>query len=91
MLKDESGRCANMETITVHSHVGEDGVLKLQVPLLVTNMDLEVVLMVQPLTSVSTPSSAWPEGFFEAVAGGWQGEPLMRESQGDYETRDNLE
>jgi hypothetical protein len=32
-----------METITVHSHVGEDGVLNLQVPLLVTNTDLEVV------------------------------------------------
>jgi hypothetical protein len=75
----------------VHSHIGEDGVLKLQVPLLVTNMDLEVVLMVQPLTSVSTPSSSWQEGFLEAVAGGWQGEPLMREPQGDYETRDDLE
>jgi hypothetical protein len=91
MLKDESERWANMETITVHSHVGEDGVLNLQVPLLVTNTDLEVVIMVQPLKSVSTPSSAWPEGFFEAVAGGWQGEPLVREPQGDYETRDDLE
>jgi hypothetical protein len=91
MLKDESERWTNMETITVQSHVGEDGVLKLQIPLLVTNMDLEVVLMVQPLTRVSTPSRAWPEGFFEVVAGGWQGKPLVREPQGDYETRDDLE
>jgi hypothetical protein len=32
----------------------------------------------------------WPEGYFEEVVGGWQGEPLLREVQGDYETRDPL-
>jgi len=32
----------------------------------------------------------WPEGFFETVAGGWQGEPLSRHEQGQFETRDAL-
>ncbi len=31
-----------------------------------------------------------PEGFLESVMGGWQGEPLVREYEGDYEQRDNL-
>ena len=29
----------------------------------------------------------WPEGYFEAVVGGWKGEPLTRPSQGDFEKR----
>jgi len=32
----------------------------------------------------------WPEGFFEEVLGGWQGEPLMRPLQGQLEQRDAL-
>ena len=39
-----------MKTITLNSHVGADGILTLQVPVKVTNADLEVVLIVQPVT-----------------------------------------
>lgn len=31
----------------------------------------------------------WPEGFFEEVLGGWQGE-LERPAQGEYEERETL-
>ncbi|HKV07449.1 MAG TPA: hypothetical protein VJ725_04865 [Thermoanaerobaculia bacterium] len=34
--------------------------------------------------------NAWPEGFFERVAGAWQGEPLERPSQPYFEERDKL-
>lgn len=34
--------------------------------------------------------SGWPPGFFEATAGAWAGEPVVREAQGDYEVRDEL-
>lgn len=30
---------------------------------------------------------SWPEGFFEDVVGGWQGENLQRPPQGEYEER----
>jgi len=33
----------------------------------------------------------WPEGFFEGIVGGWQGEALQRPPQGDYEQRIVLE
>lgn len=29
----------------------------------------------------------WPDGFYEATAGAWIGEPLIRELQGEYEER----
>lgn len=73
-----------MKSITLRSHVGEDGVLKLQVPLDVINTDLEVMVIVQPITTTSSPEAyqekEWLPGFFEEVIGGWEGEPLVRES-----------
>lgn len=33
----------------------------------------------------------WPEGYFEEVIGGWQGEPLLRLPQGEFEQREALE
>lgn len=35
-------------------------------------------------------SEEWPERFFEDVVGGWQGEPLQRPPQGEFEARDAL-
>jgi hypothetical protein len=35
--------------------------------------------------------SGWPETYFAEVVGGWQGGPLERPSQGDFELRDNLD
>jgi hypothetical protein len=32
-------------------------------------------------------NDGWPAGLFERTAGAWQGEPLTREPQGDYEQR----
>lgn len=33
----------------------------------------------------------WPEGYFDQVFGRWEGEPLRREDEGDYESRPELE
>jgi len=35
--------------------------------------------------------SGWPDGYFEQVFGRWEGEPLQRPEQGDYEQRERLE
>ena len=88
-----------MESIQLRSHVGTDGILKLEVPLEVRDSDLDVVIVVQPRGSRPPrqtepdrePRSelGWPEGFFERVAGAWKGEPLRREDQGEYEARDD--
>ena len=79
-----------METITLHSRVGADGLLKLQVPLKATNTDLEVVLIVQPVVPAEQ-DLGWPPGFFEQTYGSFQDQPLVREPQGEYETREELD
>lgn len=35
-------------------------------------------------------SSGWPEGYFQQVVGGWQGEELVRPEQPPLEQRDKL-
>jgi len=42
-----------------------------------------------PTEKTSNPN--WPAGFCEQIFGGWQGEPLKRFPQGEYEIRDELE
>lgn len=82
-----------MTTITLHSHVGEDGLLKLLVPLEIKDTDLEVVLVVHPLRSTSSKNPenlGWRPEFFERIAGGWQGEKFVRETQGEYPIREEL-
>jgi hypothetical protein len=83
-----------MQTIQLRSRVGADGVLHLQVPVSVTNTDVEVIVIVQPQAAGAkqpTPTELdWPPGFFEETAGAWQGEPLVRPPQGEYEVREEL-
>ena len=79
-----------METITLHSRVGADGLLKLQVPVNLTNTELDVVLIVQPVAAVEQ-DRAWPPGFFEQTYGSFHDQPLVREPQGEYEVRYELD
>lgn len=83
-----------MQSITLRSHVGSDGILQLQVPVGLTNVDLEVMVIVQPLVAgqAKTPSElGWPPGFFERTFGSLRSEPLEREPQGELQEREPLE
>jgi plasmid stability protein len=55
---------------------------------------LETVVQGQAINSgdantvTKTPEElGWPPGFFERTAGRWEGEPLIRGEQGEYEQR----
>jgi len=75
-----------MQSLTLHVHVGNDGILKLETPIGIVNANLEIVLVVHPVEEAySVPE--WPANFFTEIIGGWEGAPLVREPQGTYETR----
>lgn len=76
-----------MQSLTLHTHVGKDGILKLETSIGMRDTEVDVVLIFNP---VKESAKGWPPGFFTEVVGGWQGEPLVRESQGEYETRNEL-
>ena len=71
---------------TVNTHVGKDGILKIEMPVGIANTDLEVILILNPV-GTSRPIAEWPQNFFTEIVGGWQGMPLIREPQGTYESR----
>ncbi|MCG6134815.1 MAG: hypothetical protein MET45_09135 [Nostoc sp. LLA-1] len=83
-----------MHSIKLKKRVGADGVLHLDIPVGITDKEVEIMVIYQPLeTSLQqkTPEqSGWIPGFFEEVIGGWVGEPLERPEQGDYENREQL-
>lgn len=83
-----------MQTITVHSHVGEDGILRLQIPVGVKDADLKVTINYQlPELNGSAKSPedlGWPPGFFEKTFGCLKDDPIERPPQGEYEVREEF-
>jgi len=84
-----------MHNVMTRFHVGKDGVLKLAIPTEHTDKDLEVLVVYQIVeesaAQPSTEALGWSPGFFDRVIGGWQGTPLTRDAQGEYEEREELE
>lgn len=79
-----------MRAVQFHSHVGTDGVLKVEVPVGVTDTDLDVVVIVSPAETAGAISGNWPPHFFEETFGALADHRFERPPQGEYETRDTL-
>ena len=83
-----------MQTISLKTHVGEDGILQISLPDNIKNTDLDVTLVYQPILSSESQknnfSKGWKKGFFEEVIGSWEGEVLVREKQPNYQEREEL-
>jgi hypothetical protein len=75
-----------MEAIKVRTHVGSDGILKLELPVGASNVDCEVVVTVQPKMT----RMEWV-AFIEATYGSLADDPIERLPQGEYEIRDEIE
>lgn len=83
-----------MQSIKVRSRVGADGMLHLQVPVGIKDIDLEVIVVFQRIAPANEPKKpedlGWPPGFFERTFGCFQDELLMRGEQGEFEEREEL-
>lgn len=83
-----------MKTILTRSHVGPDGMLELKLPSGVSETDVEVLVVLQPVQDAVWKSDAEREAwqrFVNETAGAWQGEPFERPEQGDFEKREAWE
>ncbi len=78
-----------MQSLTLHTRVGKDGMLKIETPIGIKNAELDVTLVVHPVAE-TRPIIEWPANFFTEIIGGWEGAPLIREPQGTYETRNEF-
>lgn len=84
-----------MRSIKLKSRIGPDGILHLDIPVGLTDKDLEVMIIFQAIelkTTASPPKGlGWPPGFFERTAGSIQDETFIRHPQGDFEEREPFE
>ena len=69
-----------MISIQTRTHVGVDGTLSVQVPTTLREMDVDVMLIVQPIpdSSPSLEEMDWPPGFFEETFGCLADDPIER-------------
>ncbi len=79
-----------MRSILKRSRVGKDGVIRLDVPSEFAGIEVDITIVPSPTTmaqSEGVGDVGWSPGFFEDIVGGWEGDPLTRGPQGEYETR----
>ena len=78
-----------METIQTKSHVGADGLLHLSLPVDARDADFDVTVILHPtaISQATVTPEAWSR-FVAESGGAWQGEPLERAPQGEFEERD---
>ena len=77
-----------MQTIQTTAQTAEDGTLELRVRTSIPATDVDVTVVVAP--SQPAKELDWPQGFIEATAGAWVGEPFVRGDQGEYPERQQL-
>lgn len=66
-----------MESIKLHAHVGDDGILKLEFPTMLTNQDVEILVVLHPINE-PVDELGWPLGFFDRTYGTLADDPLER-------------
>jgi len=73
-----------MQTIRVLEKTGKDGMLSLRIPLGKPEAEYEVLVVVQPMTTATTPEGrGWPPGYFENTFGSIGDETFVRPPQGE--------
>jgi hypothetical protein len=75
-----------MHSIHIRTQVDHDGRIELHVPPQFGGQMLDMVVVYTPVqevapTEAQSQPAGWPPGSYEATAGAWQGEPLVREAQ----------
>ena len=83
-----------MNSIKLTKRVGEDGILHLEIPVGITDKEVEIMVIYQSIEIPklqNTPEElGWPAGFFEQTYGSCQDDPIVIDSEGDFEEREEI-
>lgn len=72
-----------MESIKIHQRVGQDGILHLDIPIGFSDRDVEVVIIYQPVESLTAVTSS-----LKALYGICADDPIFLDEQGILEALD---
>jgi len=80
-----------MQSIKLTKRIGEDGILHLDIPLGIKDKEVEVMVIYHSIETTQTPSDlGYPPGFFEQTYGSCQDDPIVIDSEGDFEQREEI-
>ena len=83
-----------MVTISAKGRVKDDGTLDLHVTTGLSDTDVEILLVLEPLVLKSEKATSreggWPEGYFEKTFGSFREDPITYEPPPQFETREEL-
>lgn len=74
----------HVETIRLRSRSGEDGILHLDLPVNIKEMEWDVTVMIVPVSSPSQRKD-YPAEFFEQTYGSCQDDLIVIDADGIYE------
>ena len=80
-----------METFKLQTHIGADGVLKVELPTGFSQREVEVLVVLHPLEGELVDELGWPLGFFDRTYGALADDPIERPPQLPLEERDPIE
>ncbi|MEH2077203.1 MAG: hypothetical protein V7K57_22860 [Nostoc sp.] len=85
-----------MQSIKIHSYVGEDGILHLDIPVEMKETELEITVTLKPIKKETASLEdeelrqlEWHE-FIDKTYGCLIDDPIMRHPQGEYEQREPI-
>jgi hypothetical protein len=80
-----------MQTITLKTRADKDGILRLEIPTQLTNQEVEIVLVMQPIKTEALDEMGYPIGYFEETYGSFADEPIERNQPSYPDVREELE
>jgi len=84
-----------MANIRLRSHIGKDGILLLDLPVGLTDAELEITVTFKALPPPEKgqlpQGKGWSPGFFEETFGAFKDDPLIIDSEGIFDDHDIIE
>jgi hypothetical protein len=79
-----------METIKLKTHIGQDGILRLELPEHIRNRDIEILVVLQPVQNEPVDAMGYPIGYFDETYGSMADNPIERGEQPPVGIRDEI-
>ena len=81
-----------MESISLRGHIPADGTLELRVPTKLSETDVEITIIVRPVTAAEAEvdEKGWPKGYFESTFGSLRDDPIEYEPPPPLEERNKF-
>jgi hypothetical protein len=80
-----------METIRLKAHIGSDGILRVDAPTPLKDVETEVLIVLQVVPKDDTDTLGWPRDFFAHIDAIEADDVIERGDQGVLETREPFE